>query len=157
MKDVLRKAAVTAVYLLIGAVCGLMLNFLIMHSPLPDIFPAYTESLRGKLFSVDIITGIFLYCLLAPVIEELLFRRIAYDLLYERIGFQAAAVFSSLIFALYHMNMIQGIYAFIMGILFCMLYHRDHRIAVPISLHIGANLAVWSLGNMLSLTFLPRC
>ena len=147
MKEILRKTAGIMIYAGIGAVCGLLLNTLIMHSPLPDIFPAYTERYRGRLFSVDIITGVLLFCILAPVLEELIFRRLAYDLIYLRAGFLPAALISSLIFAACHMNMIQGIYAFIMGMLFCVLYHRDHRIAVPIAMHIGANLAVWLLSH----------
>ena len=72
-----------------------------------------------------------------------------YDMLYRYTGFAASAVISSLIFAIYHMNMVQGIYAFIMGMLICTLYHRDHRIAVPIAMHTGANLAVWLLSGMI--------
>ena len=149
MKNEIKKAAGILIYLIIGAVSGTLLNLLIMHSPIPEIFPSYTESIRGKMFSVNIISGLFLYCLVSPVLEELLFRRLIYDILYRYTGFAAAAVISSLIFAIFHMNMVQGIYAFIMGMLICTLYHRDHRIIVPVSLHIGANLAVWLCGNLL--------
>lgn len=148
MKEIIKKTTVMVLYLITGAVCGLLLNLIILHSPLSEIFPAYTEKFSGKLFEVDIIPGIFLYCLASPVLEEILFRRVAYDLLYKKIGFAGAALISSLIFAVYHMNMIQGIYAFIMGIFICALYYRDHRIAVPIALHIGANLAVWLFGHL---------
>ena len=99
------------------------------------------------MFSVDFITGIFLFCILSPVVEEFLFRRVLYDLLYRYTGFPAASVISSFVFGAYHMNMIQGVYGFIMGMIFCALYRRDHRIAVPIALHIGANLAVWVFSN----------
>ncbi len=150
MKEILRKSGEFVIYAGIGAALGLLLNALIMYSPLPRIFPAYSESFKGRMFSVDIMTGIFLFCLLSPVVEELLFRRLVYDQLYLRIGFPAASVISSLIFAAYHMNMIQGIYAFIMGMIFCALYRRDHRIAVPIALHIGANLAIWLFSNLLN-------
>ncbi len=147
-EDVLSKSFSIVLCLITGAVCGLLLNALILNSPLPQIFPGYSDSFSGKLFSVDMIPGIFLYCLLAPVIEEILFRRIAYDLIYTYTGFLPAALVSSLVFAAYHMNMIQGIYAFLMGMLFCALYYRDHRLAVPVSLHIGANLAVWLFSNL---------
>ena len=149
MKEKLRKASGMIIYLLTGAVSGLLLNALIMHSPLPELFPAYTDSFRGRLYTVGLLQGILLYCLLAPVLEEVLFRLLAYDFLYKHIGFWGAALISSFIFAAYHMNMVQGIYAFIMGMLFCTLYRRDHRMAVPISLHIGANLAVWLFSNLL--------
>lgn len=141
--DILRRIAGTVIYLLIGGACGVLLNMAIMHSSLPEIFPAYTESFAGKLYSVDIIYGFFLYCIVAPVLEEFIFRIGIYGFLYKRLGFAVSAVLSSVLFAVYHMNMIQGIYAFIMGMLFCVLYHRDHKMTVPILLHAGANLAVW--------------
>lgn len=130
-------------YLLTGAVCGTLLNTLIMKSPLPSLFPLYTENISPKLTSVDIIYGVLLYCIAAPVLEELIFRRVLYDLIYLKTGFLPAALTSSLVFAVYHMNMIQGIYAFIMAMIICLLYYRNHRLYVPICLHIGANLAVW--------------
>lgn len=149
MKEILNKKGYFVIYALVGAVSGVLLNTLILRSPLPELFPAYSESFSGRLFSTDIVTGIFLYCILSPVTEELLFRRLVYDLLYKSLGFPAAALISSLLFAAYHMNMIQGIYAFSMGMLICVLYHRDHRMGVPIAMHIGANLAVWLLANRL--------
>ena len=112
MKDFLKKAAIACSYFLTGALCGLLLNALILHSPLPELFPAYSDSFRGKIFSVDLISGIFLFCLLSPIIEELLFRRLVYDLLYGFIGFMAAAVISSLIFAAYHMNICSNIHPY---------------------------------------------
>lgn len=150
MKDNLKKACSIIIYLLTGAISGLILNAIILQSPLPGLFPAYTESFRNRIYMIDLLQGILLYCLLSPVIEEIIFRFLAYDFLYKRTGFFAAAFISSLLFAAYHMNMVQGVYAFIMGMLFAALYHRDHRKAVPISLHIGANLAVWLFSNLLS-------
>ena len=131
------------IYAGIGAAAGLLLNFIIMVSPLPRIFPAYGERFAGRLYSVDLMTGIFLYCLAAPVLEELIFRIGIYGFLYKKTGFVPAMIISSLLFAVYHMNMIQGIYAFIMGMLFCVFYHRDHRGYVPVVMHMGANLAAW--------------
>ena len=147
MNEKIKTSASFAIYPVIGAVSGLLLNFLIMKSPLPAIFPGYAEGFAGKIYSVDIISGIFIYCIAAPVLEEIIFRLLAYDLLYRYLGYLPSALISSLIFAVYHMNVVQGVYAFIMGMLFCSLYHRDHRIPVPILLHIGANLAVWLLSN----------
>ena len=130
-------------YLIIGAVCGTMLNTLILKSPLPQIFPEYTESISPGFMKVNIIYGVLLYCLASPLLEELVFRRGLYDLLYLKTGFLPAAFISSLVFAIYHMNMIQGVYAFIMAMLICFLYSGNHRLYVPVCVHVGANLAVW--------------
>ena len=79
-------------YMLIGAVCGLALNYAIMYSPLPEMFPAYTEKISSGLFSVNIIYGILLYCIAAPILEELVFRILLYDTVYRFLGFLPAAV-----------------------------------------------------------------
>lgn len=130
-------------YLLIGAVCGPVLNYVIIHSPLPGLFPAYTDRISKALLSVDIIYGILLYCIAAPLIEELIFRIFVYNTIYRFIGFLPAALISSLLFGAFHMNMIQFVYASLMGMLICVLYHSDHRVFVPMLIHCGANLAIW--------------
>ena len=147
--NLIKNAAEIIKYLIIGAICGLFFNLIIMKSPLVDIFPAYQDNIEAKTFSVNIMFGILIYCIAAPIIEELIFRVFLYNWIYSRTGFAAAAVLSSLIFGVYHMNMVQGIYAFIMGVIFCFFYHRDHRIWVPVLMHSGANLAVWLLSQRL--------
>ena len=137
------KAFEKVKYLITGAVCGLLFNLLILKSPLVDVFPAYREAFANKAHSVDIITAVLLYCIAAPILEELIFRVFLYNKIYSRTGLVPAAIISSVIFGVYHMNMIQGIYAFIMGMIFCFFYNRDHRIWVPVLMHSGANLAVW--------------
>ncbi len=134
----------------VGAFCGLFFNILIMKSPLPAMFPAYSDELAGKLYSVDTVTGVFLFGLAVPVIEELIFRIGLYGFLYRKMGFRAAALISSLVFGIYHMNVVQCVYAFCMGVILCVLYRRDNRVFVPICVHMGANLAVWLLGNTIA-------
>ena len=148
MKELIGIIKKGLICMLLGGASGLLLNMLIMMSPLPDLFPAYGEMIADRLYSVDIISGIFLYCLAAPILEEFIFRIGLYGIIGSFIGSFPAALISSLLFGLYHMNMLQGIYAFIMGILFCTMYRRDHRKFVPICMHIGANLAVWTLSNI---------
>jgi membrane protease YdiL (CAAX protease family) len=143
MKNYLHDTIDILKYLLIGAVCGLGLNYVILHSPLPKIFPAYTDRISSAAFSVNIIYGILLYCIAAPIIEELVFRIFIYNTVYRFLGFLPAALISSLLFGAFHMNMIQFVYASIMGMLICVMYHSDHRTPVPMLIHCGANLAVW--------------
>jgi hypothetical protein len=66
MKNYLHDTIDILKYLLIGSVCGLGLNYVILHSPLPKIFPAYTDRISSAAFSVNIIYGILLYCIAAP-------------------------------------------------------------------------------------------
>ena len=129
-------------YLLAGAAAGLIVNGVLYYSPLRALWGSY-DAVSSRFYGVDFPMGILLYGILAPVLEELLFRMGLYDFLYRRTGFVPAMLLSSLAFGLYHMNLIQGIYAFLMGILICFIYRKDHRSFVPVILHAGANLAVY--------------
>ena len=43
-------------------------------------------------------------------------------------------------YQLYHFNLVQGIYAFVLGILLCYVYEKYETILAPVLLHISANL-----------------
>lgn len=85
------------------------------------------------------------YGLYMPFIEEMLFRGILFSRLYRLFGRAAAAVFSSLIFGLYHWNPAQGAYAFVMGLVFALAYEKTGRIEVPWALHGTCNMMVMVL------------
>lgn len=75
-----------------------------------------------------------------PFVEELIFRGIVYGKIREYHGKRAALWFSALLFAIYHGNMVQMLYAFPMGILLVLVYDRWGTLSAPVLLHIGANL-----------------
>lgn len=75
-----------------------------------------------------------------PFVEELIFRGLVYGKLRTYYGKGAALWFSALIFALYHGNVIQMLYAFPMGLLLVLVYERWGMLSAPVLLHIGANL-----------------
>ena len=78
-----------------------------------------------------------------PVLEEAVFRLGLFGLLRRRFGFWPCAVLSSLAFGLYHGNWIQGIYGFIMGMLFAWGYETSAygKYAAAVLMHGAANLA----------------
>lgn len=86
--------------------------------------------------------------ILAPVVEEFLFRRAVIDRLLPY-GRAYAVVFSALIFGLAHGNFYQFFYAFFLGLLFGYIYARSGNILYTVCLHIATNL----LGSVLTLPF----
>jgi hypothetical protein len=62
-----------------------------------------------------------------------------------------AVVVSALIFGITHGNLVQGIYAFLIGVVFCMVYEYSGRITVVIFSHMAANL--FSIFRSVSLSF----
>ncbi|CDD45591.1 cAAX amino terminal protease family protein [Clostridium sp. CAG:299] len=78
-----------------------------------------------------------------PFAEEFLFRRAMYGSLREirRLGRTGALILSSLMFGLYHGQLLQGIYAGLLGCLLAFLYERKRTLAVPVIVHASANSA----------------
>lgn len=79
---------------------------------------------------------------LAPVLEEIVFRKILFGTLYKRYNFLAAAIISSLIFAAVHLDFSHLLIYMSMGIVFAFLYVRTQRIIVPITAHVMMNTFV---------------
>ena len=80
---------------------------------------------------------------IAPIAEEMIFRWLIYLRLRDYVRMGAAAVISGLIFGIYHGNLVQGIYASLLGIAFAYILEQSGNIFSSALLHIGAN--TWSL------------
>lgn len=63
----------------------------------------------------------------------------------------AAAAASSLMFGIYHGNPVQGIYAFLIGLLLCLVYERTGKLTAAVLFHGAGNLAVYLLIDMAGL------
>lgn len=83
--------------------------------------------------------------LFTPFVEELVFRGILYARLERAYGLRKAILLSGLLFGIYHESPVQGIYAFVMGCLFALLYAQTGRFLIPFALHGACNLAVLCL------------
>lgn len=77
---------------------------------------------------------IFSMILFAPIMEELVFRKAIVTQLVDHIGFVGAAVVSSLLFALAHMDGHMLIYG-TLGLWFSYLYHKTNNILTPMLAH----------------------
>lgn len=91
----------------------------------------YSGGIGAELITLGVIT---------PVTEELLFRGLVYRRFKEFTPIIPAMVWASLVFALLHGNLVQGIYAFIAGFLLCYVYERYNSIAAPVIMHMSSNL-----------------
>lgn len=89
--------------------------------------------------SSGIIWNLLFGCLVAPIGEELIFRKV----LYHKIGVLGDKCYilaGGLIFGLFHGNLAQFFYAAALGILFCYIYAHTGRILYTILLHILVNM-----------------
>ena len=87
--------------------------------------------------------------ILAPLVEETIFRGFLFSSLRAAWGARAGAVGSSLLFSATHLYSVHGsILVVVMGIMFCWIYHRSGKLGVTILVHGLFNL-VWSVEDWL--------
>lgn len=128
------------IYLLMGIGCQLFVAGLltILRPLFETLFVSYDETI-SSLFSTDIIIVAVYVVILAPIIEELMLRGILFGRLRQGIPFVAANILQAAVFGIYHWNIIQGIYAFALGLLLGYIYERTRTLLAPILVHIFIN------------------
>ncbi len=130
---------VNYVYVAIVAIFGsITFNTLISFSNLINFFPGYNE-VAEFLYDESLLVQILGVAIVIPIVEELIFRGLIFKRMSTYAKTSTAVIISSLIFAVYHFNVVQGIYAFLVGIIFAIVYDRYNNLLAPCLAHIAAN------------------
>ncbi|MGJ7923206.1 lysostaphin resistance A-like protein [Neobacillus sp. LXY-4] len=85
---------------------------------------------------------ILISSIIGPILEEIVFRKIIFGALYQRLNFFLSALISSVIFSLAHMEPEHTLLYSAMGFTFAYLYVKTKRIIVPIFAHVSMNTLV---------------
>lgn len=124
-------------------VCGLGVQ-LFLSMALTVIFtfvPALGEQYKlvSDALSSNSAFMILCVCILAPIGEELIFRGLTMRIMEKAIPWQAAMIVQAILFGIYHMNLIQGIYAALLGLIFGYVAHRYGSVIPGMLLHMAVN------------------
>ena len=134
-----RKLAL--LYLGLGFFSALSISALITVLPLPAFLKqSYTESASSIFQRTDLVLAVFNLLILAPVVEEMIFRGYMLNSLLSFFGEKAAVIISSGVFAACHVNLIWMIYAFAIGLILGRTAIKKDNILYGIVLHGGFNL-----------------
>ena len=148
-KDI-RKTTYLIGILVLCAVSGGILNLLwsgiLQQLRIQDHF---SNAVQEQLFAGQAMVQLLGLGVLVPLAEELIFRGLIYTRIRKRIPAGAAIFFSALLFALFHGNVIQMVFAFPLALILAWLYERSGWFACPLAFHMGANLTAVVL-NLLS-------
>ena len=109
------------------------------------------SSLDTMMGETGIFTQIIFVVILAPIVEELCFRKFLIDKI-GVYGERNAMILSGLIFALFHGNIYQFFYAFFLGVIFSYIYIRSGKIKYTIALHCIVNFFGGALPSLLMKT-----
>jgi membrane protease YdiL (CAAX protease family) len=128
---------------------------------------SYAE-IASKQFGISdsVFVMFIIYCILSPIIEEVIFRYGIYNFIHRKLtsktvnlpyvkahsflgySLSKAQVLSvwitALLFGLYHLNLVQGTYAFIMGLFITYCYAAYQKLSVPFAAHAAANIVAFA-------------
>lgn len=118
---------------------GIVMNNLIAVSGLQQLSGSY-QQVEQAFYSSDLFKEVIVLGIVTPLAEELLYRYAVFQRLRESFGAATAIAGSALIFAVLHMNLVQAVYAFVLGLLLAVLMERYDDVRVPFIGHATANL-----------------
>jgi len=91
--------------------------------------------------------GLLLMVVIAPVVEELVFRGLVYRMLREQWGVAISVAVSAVFFSLMHQGLLISP-QLVGGIIFALAYEWTKSLWVAIGLHMGANASVYLLATL---------
>ena len=139
------KEVVNGKLLAAMACLGLSLQFLIsmclnaVYPILPQDLTEEYSALMEQLIGGNIWLSLLVTVILAPLAEEFLFRGITLKMAQKIMPFMAANILQAILFGIYHMNWIQGVYAFVLGLILGFTAEYFHSIWASILLHAFVN------------------
>ena len=122
---------------------------------LPSVMEEYNTLVDGSGITTYGLMWVISTLVLPPLVEEAGFRGLGLTYL-ERAGvpFAVANIAQALAFGIFHMNLTQGIYTFVLGLVLGYVTHRSGSIAPAMLMHLVYNL-MGTLGSDLIYSYLP--
>jgi len=114
----------------------------LMMYVIPGVMEDYLALMEAAGFTELTVPLVIATVILAPIGEEILCRGITFRLAKKVSGnFWVANCIQALVFGILHGNIVQGTYAFVLGLLLGVLYERYQSLYVPILVHAVINFS----------------
>jgi len=114
-------------------------NNIIAMTPLVQMSEGFQEA-NQSFFAGTVVFELLGSCLVIPIAEELLFRGVVYKRLKLYFGVTPALIGSALIFGIMHVNLVQFLYAAVIGLLLAFVLEKTGKLSMAVFGHIAANL-----------------
>ena len=123
-----------------AATLGIAVNNIIAMTPLVQMSEGFQEA-NESFFAGTVVFELLGSCLVIPIAEELLFRGVVYKRLKLYFGVTPALIGSALIFGIMHVNLVQFLYAAVIGLFLAFVLEKTGKLSMAVLGHIAANLA----------------
>lgn len=140
------KAVVLAITASLGITSSLTFNILAGIIQIQS--PRY-EKVEAIQYSVPIWLGLILYGIISPFVEEIVFRGLTYNRMRRFFGIPLSVIVTALLFAGFHGNLAQFLYALCMGVLLALCYEWVKSFAAPLVFHMAANIVVFVVSSLM--------
>jgi len=120
------------------------LNYLFSYSGIIKMSQSY-ESAADFQYGINIITGVILFGICSPLAEEVIFRGIIYNRLKRVFPLYVSIFLSSVLFGMFHGNLVQALYGTLMGLIITVFYEKYKSFYAPVLIHMVANIGVYVL------------
>lgn len=117
---------------------SIAVNNLILMTPLAEMSAGYQEAnagFYGSTLALELVSS----AVATPILEELVFRGIVFARLRAQLPKFAAVVVSALLFAIVHFNIVQFLYALMIGVVLALLMDKAGHLYAAVTGHITAN------------------
>lgn len=121
------------------AAFGMALNNFIAMTPLMEVSEGF-QNANANFFAGGIVVEILASCVIVPIAEELLFRGLVLKRVTRMTGEWMGIFCSALLFGVIHMNLVQFIYATLIGVLLAYVVTKTGRVVFAVIGHATANL-----------------
>lgn len=145
LKHARLKSPAAYAYMVIGVLgTAVGLNLLFEVVGITNASESFKQT-AAEQYSAAFLVGLLVNGLIAPFAEELIFRGTVYNRLKKNQKYPIAILVSALCFGIYHSNIVQGSYAFLLGCVIAWLYESFGHFYVPVIAHILSNVAAYLL------------
>ncbi len=118
------------------------MNYLFTVSGFLESSESY-QKVAGNQYDVIIWVGLLLYGVVSPFVEEVIFRGFLYGRMRVYMPKVVAVLLSALLFGVYHGNLVQGIYGFVMAVLYTLVYEKYKNFYLVVFMHAITNLVAY--------------
>ncbi len=140
-----RRPAAYALLIVFAASFALGMNILLGLTGLTGSSPAYGEVARRQ-YGVAFGIGLLVYGICSPLAEEVVFRGLIYNRMKRYFPGSLSVAVCSLLFGIYHGNLVQAVYGCILGIAMTLAYEAYGSFWAPVLFHGAANACVFAAG-----------